>query len=143
MNKRQPNPDTPKLTALYERLSRDDELQGPSNSIVNQRSLLEDYAKKNGFGNLAHFSDDGYSGTNFNRPDWKRLIAEIEAGNVETVIVKDVSRIGRDYLQVGLYTEVMFREKGVRFIAINNGIDSANGDNEFAPFLNIMSEWYA
>ncbi len=143
MNTRQPNPNTPKLTALYERLSRDDELQGPSNSIVNQRELLEDYAKKNGFTNLAHFSDDGYSGTNFDRPDWQRLIAEIEAGNVGTVIVKDVSRVGRDYIHVGLYTDIMFREKRIRFIAINNGIDSANGDNEFAPFLNIMSEWYA
>ena len=132
-----------KITALYERLSRDDELQGDSNSIRNQKSMLEDYAEKHGFSNIRHFTDDGWSGGNFDRPDWKKLIAEIEAGNVATVICKDMSRIGRDYLQVGFYTEVMFREKSVRFIAISNSIDSANRDSgEFAPFLNIMSEWY-
>ena len=132
-----------KLTILYERLSHDDELQGESNSITNQKKILEDYAGKNGFQNILHISDDGYSGTNFNRPGWKQLIAEVEAGNVSAVIVKDMSRVGRDYLQVGFYTEVMFRQRGVRFIAISNNIDSANGENEFAPFLNIMSEWYA
>ncbi len=132
-----------KITALYERLSRDDELQGESNSIRNQKTMLEEYASKNGFGSIRHFTDDGWSGGNFDRPDWKKLIAEIEAGNVATVICKDMSRIGRDYLQVGFYTEVMFREKGVRFIAIANSIDSVNKDSgEFAPFLNIMSEWY-
>lgn len=131
------------ITALYERLSRDDELQGESNSIRNQKTMLEEYASKNGFGSIRHFTDDGWSGGNFDRPDWKKLIAEIEAGNVATVICKDMSRIGRDYLQVGFYTEVMFREKGVRFIAIANSIDSVNKDSgEFAPFLNIMSEWY-
>lgn len=105
--------------------------------------MLEDYAEKHGFSNIRHFTDDGWSGGNFDRPDWKKLIAEIEAGNVATVICKDMSRIGRDYLQVGFYTEVMFREKGVRFISISNSIDSANRDSgEFAPFLNIMSEWY-
>ncbi|MDR0651794.1 MAG: DUF4368 domain-containing protein, partial [Synergistaceae bacterium] len=132
-----------KLTILYERLSHDDELQGESNSITNQKKILEDYASKNGFTNILHISDDGCSGTNFNRPGWKQLIAEVEAGNASTVIVKDMSRVGRDYLQVGFYTEVMFRQRGVRFIAISNNIDSANGENEFAPFLNIMSEWYA
>jgi len=141
MNIRQP--DTLKITALYERLSRDDELQGDSNSIVNQKRMLEDYADKNGFSNAAHFTDDGWSGGNFERPGWKRLIAEIEAGKVGTVIVKDMSRVGRDYLQTGFYTEVLFREKGIRFIAISNNIDSQNRDSgEFAPFLNIMSEWY-
>jgi hypothetical protein len=132
-----------KLTILYERLSHDDELQGESNSITNQKKILEDYASRNGFPNILHISDDGYSGTNFNRPGWKQLIAEVESGNAGAVIVKDMSRVGRDYLQVGFYTEVMFRQHGIRFIAISNNIDSANGENEFAPFLNIMSEWYA
>ena len=106
--------------------------------------MLEDYAARNGFTNVRHFSDDGYSGTNFNRPAWKEMIAEIEAGNVAAVLAKDLSRVGREYLQTGFYTDVFFREKGVRFIAIANNIDSANSDSaEFAPFLNIMSEWYA
>lgn len=132
-----------KSTALYERLSRDDELQGDSNSIKTQKKMLEDYARKNGFANLVHFTDDGWSGGSFERPSWKRLIAEVEAGNIGTVIVKDMSRVGRDYLQVGFYTEVFFREKDVRFLAIANSIDSQNRDSsEFAPFLNIMSEWY-
>jgi DNA invertase Pin-like site-specific DNA recombinase len=132
-----------KLTILYERLSHDDELQGESNSITNQKQILEDYANRNGFANITHIADDGYSGTNFERPGWKRLLAEVESGSAGTVIVKDMSRVGRDYLQVGFYTEVLFRKQGVRFIAISNSIDSANGENEFAPFLNIMSEWYA
>jgi DNA invertase Pin-like site-specific DNA recombinase len=132
-----------KITALYERLSRDDELQGESNSITNQKKILEDYAVRNGFKNLAHFTDDGVSGTTFDRKGWNVMLAEIEAGNVAAVICKDLSRIGRDYLKVGFYTEVMFREKGVRFIAVSNNIDSATGENEFAPFMNIMAEWYA
>lgn len=133
-----------KITALYERLSRDDELKGESNSITNQKQYLEDYANNNGFRNLQHFTDDGYSGTNFNRPGFTSLIAEIESGNVGTVIVKDMSRFGRDYLQVGFYTEMMFPKKGVRFIAINNNVDSIKpGDNDFTPFINIMNEWYA
>lgn len=137
-------PDQTKITALYSRLSRDDELAGESNSITNQKSLLADYAAKNGFAKVRHFSDDGYSGVSFDRPGWKEMIAEIEAGNVGCVISKDLSRVGRDYLQTGFYTEVFFREKGVRFIAISNNIDSADQDSgEFAPFLNIMSEWYA
>ncbi len=128
-----------KITALYERLSRDDDLVGESNSIVNQKAMLENYARENGFENFEHYTDDGWSGDNFERPDWKRLIADIEAGKIGCIIAKDMSRIGRDYLQVGFYTEVMFREKGVRFIAIANGVDSAvQGSNEFAPFLNIM-----
>ena len=132
-----------KITALYERLSRDDELQGDSNSIINQKKMLEDYAQKNGYSNLVHFTDDGFSGGNFDRPGWKQLVAEIEAGKVSTVIVKDMSRVGRNYLEVGFYTEVMFREKGIHFIAITNNIDSMNGESsEFAPFLNIMAEWY-
>ncbi len=132
-----------KITALYERLSRDDESAGESNSIVNQKKMLEKYAKERGFSNLVHYTDDGWSGTNFERPDWKRLLADIEDGKVDCVIVKDMSRIGRNYLQVGFYTEVLFREKGVRFIAISNGVDSTQqSTNEFAPFLNIMNEWY-
>ena len=133
-----------KITALYERLSRDDELQGPSNSILNQQAFLEDYAKRNGFTNVRHFTDDGVSGTTFDRDGFKAMIAEVEAGNVATIIVKDMSRFGRDYLKVGFYTDVMFRDKGVRFIAVNNGIDSdKQGDNDFTPFLNIMNEFYA
>ena len=133
-----------KITALYERLSRDDELQGPSNSILNQQAFLEDYAKRNGFTNVRHFTDDGVSGTTFDREGFKAMIAEVEAGNVETIIVKDMSRFGRDYLKVGFYTDVMFRDKGIRFIAVNNGIDSdKQGDNDFTPFLNIMNEFYA
>ncbi len=132
-----------KITALYSRLSRDDEAIGDSLSIVNQKAMLEKYAAQSGFSNIAHFSDDGYSGGNFDRPDWKKLIEQIEKGNVSTVIAKDMSRVGRDYLQTGFYTEVFFREKGVRFIAVANNIDSQNKESsEFAPFLNIMSEWY-
>ena len=132
-----------KITALYERLSRDDELQGTSLSIVNQQSILEDYAKNNGFLNIVHFTDDGFSGTNFERPDWKKLIAEVETDNVSTIILKDMTRFGRDHIQVGMYME-LFRKRGVRFIAIGNSIDSIYPDTlEFAPFINIMSEWYA
>ena len=133
-----------KYTALYERLSRDDEMQGESNSIVNQKRYLEEYAQAQGFKNIRHFTDDGYSGTNFKRPGFQKMIAAIEAGEIDVVCVKDLSRFGRDYLKVGFYTEIMFPEKGVRFIAINNSVDSANPtENDFTPFLNIMNEWYA
>lgn len=132
-----------RITALYERLSRDDELAGDSNSIVNQKKMLEDYAKSNGYTDLVHFTDDGYSGGNFDRPGWKEMLRQIEDGSIGTVIVKDMSRVGRDYLQVGFYTEVFFREKGVHFVAISNGVDSdINTSSEFASFLNIMNEWY-
>ena len=132
-----------KITALYERLSRDDELTGDSNSIINQKKYLEGYAQQQGYGNVVHYTDDGYSGGNFDRPAWKRLEADIEAGKVAHVIVKDMSRIGRDYLQTGFYTEVFFREHGVHFVAIANSVDSNDqNSNEFAPFLNIMNEWY-
>ncbi len=130
---------TSKITALYERLSRDDDLNGESNSITNQKKYLEDYARRNGFENIRHFTDDGFSGVNFNRPGFQSLIKEVEAGNVGTLIVKDMSRLGRNYLQVGFYTEILFPQKDVRFLAINNSIDSNNAsDNDFAPFLNIM-----
>ena len=133
-----------KYTALYERLSRDDEMQGESNSLVNPKRYLEEYAQAQGFKNIRHFTDDGYSGTNFKRPGFQKMIAAIEAGEIDVVCVKDLSRFGRDYLKVGFYTEIMFPEKGVRFIAINNSVDSANPtENDFTPFLNIMNEWYA
>ena len=109
-----------KITALYERLSRDDEQVGESNSIQNQKMYLEEYARHHGLRNIRHFWDDGYTGTNFNRPGFNALLSEIEAGHVATLIVKDLSRFGRNYLQVGYYTEVVFPKKGVRFIAINN-----------------------
>jgi site-specific DNA recombinase len=132
-----------KITALYERLSRDDEQIGDSNSIVNQKAMLENYAAQRGFTNIAHYTDDGWSGANFERPSWKQLVSDIEAGKVGCVIAKDMSRVGRDYLQTGFYTEVLFRQHGVRFIAISNGVDSEDqSTGEFAPFINIMSEWY-
>lgn len=110
---------------------------------MNQKKMLEDYAKSNGYTDLVHFTDDGYSGGNFDRPGWKEMLRQIEDGSIGAVIVKDMSRVGRDYLQVGFYTEVFFREKGVHFVAISNGVDSdINTSSEFAPFLNIMNEWY-
>ena len=133
-----------KITAIYCRLSRDDDLAGDSNSIIHQKDMLTRYARERNFPNVSVYSDDGWSGTNFERPDWKRLIADIEAGKVGIVLVKDLSRVGRDYLRVGFYTEVIFPQNGVRFIAVNNGVDSANqSENDFAPFLNIMNEYYA
>ena len=133
-----------KITAIYCRLSRDDELAGESNSISNQKSIISKFCRDNGLKNLQYFVDDGYSGTNFNRPAWTELLDKIENGEVGTLVVKDMSRLGRDYLKVGFYTEVLFVEKGVRFIAINNGIDSQNQqDSDFTPFLNIINEWYA
>lgn len=138
-----PQGQSEKITALYCRLSRDDELQGESNSIKNQRKLLSAYAKEQGFRNPVFFIDDGWSGTNFDHPDFQKLLAEVEAGNVATIIVKDMSRIGRDYLRVGMYTEILFPQKSVRFIAVNDGVDSANGENEFTPFRNILNEWFA
>ena len=129
------------ITALYPRLSHEDELSGESNSISNQKRILETYAKQNGFSNLRWYTDDGYSGANFQRPGFQAMLADIEAGKVGTVIVKDMSRLGRNYLQVGMYTEMIFPQKGVRFIAINDGVDSAQGENDFAPLRNIFNEW--
>ena len=132
-----------KITALYERLSRDDDQAGDSNSIINQKKYLESYAAQREYENCVHYTDDGYSGGNFERPAWKRMIADIEAGKVVHVIVKDMSRAGRDYLQTGFYTEVFFRQHGVHFVAIANSVDSDDqNSSEFAPFLNIMNEWY-
>jgi len=144
MNKVSHSDDGSKITALYCRLSRDDELSGDSNSIVNQKTILKKYADDNGFRNTQFYVDDGVSGTTFDRPDFNRMITDVEAGRIGTIIIKDMSRFGRDYLKVGYYTEIIFPEAEVRFIAVNNGIDSANQtDNDFTPFLNIINEWYA
>lgn len=131
------------ITALYARLSQEDALDGDSNSIVNQKAVLSKYAVDNGFSNPTFFIDDGVSGVTFDRPNFNRMIAEIEAGNVSTVIVKDMSRLGRDYLKVGYYTEIFFVERDVRYIAINDGVDSAKGDNDFTPFRNLFNDFYA
>lgn len=132
------------ITALYERLSRDDELQGESNSIQNQKRMLANYAEENGYTNIRHYTDDGHTGVNFNRPGFQQMLADVEEGKIGTIICKDMSRFGRNYLQVGFYTEVVFPEKGVRFIAINNNVDITDAaDNDFIPFMNIMNEWYA
>lgn len=132
-----------RITALYERLSRDDEQCGDSNSIINQKQLLENYAVQNGYQNCRHYTDDGYSGGTFDRPGWKRMMEDIESGKIGTVIAKDMSRIGRNYLEVGYYTEIVFRDKNIHFIAVANGVDSdCQGSSEFAPFLNVMNEWY-
>ena len=133
-----------RITALYCRLSRDDDLQGESNSIINQKQILKKYADENGFSNTMFFVDDGYSGTTFERPDWQRLMGMVDDGQIGTIIVKDMSRLGRDYLKVGMYTEMVFPNADIRFIAINNGIDSANQtDNDMTPFINIFNEFYA
>ena len=131
-----------KITALYERLSRDDELQGESNSISNQKKLLEEYAAQQGFTNCVHFTDDGISGTCFDRPGFLDMMRQVEAGNVDYLCIKDMSRLGRDYLKVGQIMEIL-RQRGVRLIAINDGVDSARGDDDFTPFRNIMNEYYA
>ena len=132
------------ITALYCRLSVDDELNGESNSITHQKEMLEEYAQKNNFCNIKFYVDDGYSGTNFNRPAFKELIKNIDSGIVGTVIVKDMSRLGRDYLKVGYYSEVYFGEAGVHFIAVNDNVDNTiEDDSDFTPFRNIMNEWYA
>ena len=132
-----------KITALYCRLSRDDDQQGDSNSIVNQKAFLARFAREKGFRNIEYFVDDGYSGANFQRPDWQRMMALVDEGKIGIVVAKDMSRIGRNYLEVGMYTEITFPQNHVRFIAVNSGVDSANQqDNEFAPFLNIINEFY-
>ena len=131
-----------KITPLYERLSRDDELQGESNSISNQKQMLEDFARRNRLPNPTHFTDDGISGTRFDRPGFLAMMEEVEAGRVEAIVIKDMSRLGRDYLKVGQVMEVL-RQRGVRLIAINDGVDSLKGDDDFTPFRNIMNEFYA
>ena len=131
------------ITALYCRLSRDDGMEGDSNSVMNQKRLLQKYAKENHLENPRYYVDDGYTGTNFNRPGFQKLLEDIEMGFVSTVIVKDMSRLGRDYLQVGYYTDTYFPDHSIRFIAINDCVDSDDGENELAPFRNVMNEMYA
>ena len=131
-----------KITALYERLSRDDELQGESNSIVNQKKILEECASKNILSNIIHFTDDGISGTQFDRPGFMAMMNGVNQGNIGCIIVKDMSRLGRDYLKVGQCMEIL-RQKGIRLIAINDNVDSFYREDDFTPFRNIMNEWYA
>lgn len=131
-----------RITALYERLSRDDELQGESNSISNQKALLINYAREHGFPSPAHFTDDGISGTRFDRPGFLAMMDEVSNGNIGIILVKDMSRVGRDYLQVGEFMEYL-RKKNVRLIAVNDNVDTFAGEDDFTPFRNIMNEWYA
>ena len=133
---------TQKYTILYERLSVDDARDGESGSIQNQKMLLEAYAERNGLTPYSHAQDDGYSGTAWDRPGWQKVIEDIEAGRVQNLVVKNLDRMGRDYLRVGLYME-MFREKGVRLIAVEDGIDTSRGEDDFTPFRAILAEWYA
>ena len=131
------------ITALYCRLSQEDMMQGESNSIRNQRMILQKYAEDHGFRNIEYYIDDGYSGANFNRPDFKRMMSDIESGKVATVIVKDQSRLGRDYLQTGMLMEITFPQYDIRFIAINDGVDSANGISDFSGIKNYFNDFYA
>lgn len=132
------------VTALYARLSKDDDLVGDSNSIVHQKEILAKYAKEHGFTNIEFYADDGFSGTNFNRPDFQRMMADAEEGKISTVIVKDMSRFGRDYIMVGYYTEIYFSNLDIRFIAINDNVDSnIQTENDLTPFKNVFNEWYA
>lgn len=132
------------ITALYERLSQEDKLEGESNSIANQKKILERYCREHGITAYRHYDeDDGYSGTNFNRPGFQRMLADIKAGKIKCVIVKDMSRFGRDYLQVGFYTDMLFPDFGVHFIAVNDGVDSTRGENEFTAIRNVFNEMYA
>ena len=131
------------LAALYCRLSRDDGAEGDSNSATNQKRLLQKHAKENGLGNTRFYVDDGYSGINFNRPSFQKMLEDIEMGYITAIIVKDMSRLGRDYLGVGYYTDTFFPEHNIRFIAVNDCVDSNDGENELAPFHNVMNEMYA
>ena len=132
------------VTALYARLSKDDDLVGDSNSIVHQKEILFKYAKEHGFANCEFYVDDGFSGTNFNRPDFQRMMSDAEEGKISTVIVKDMSRFGRDYIMVGYYTEIYFSNLDIRFIAINDNVDSnIQTENDLTPFKNVFNEWYA
>ena len=132
------------VTALYARLSKDDDLVGDSNSIVHQKEILAKYAKEHGFTNIEFYVDDGFSGTNFNRPDFQRMMADADEGKISTVIVKDMSRFGRDYIMVGYYTEIYFSNLDIRFIAINDNVDSnIQTENDLTPFKNVFNEWYA
>ena len=131
------------ITALYERLSKDDNLDGESNSIANQKKILERYCKEHGYSAIRHYDDDGYSGTTFERPSFQAMLADIKARRIARVIVKDMSRFGRDYLQVGMFTDILFPEFDVHFIAVNDGVDSTRGENEFTAIRNVFNEMYA
>lgn len=131
------------ITALYCRLSRDDGMDGDSNSVANQKRLLSQKAKELGFANTKYYVDDGYTGTNFNRPGFQAMLGDIDMGYITAVMVKDLSRLGRDYVSVGNYTDSYFPERNVRFIAVNDSIDSDEGESEIAPFKNILNEMYA
>ena len=131
------------ITALYCRLSSDDDLQGESNSITNQKAMLQSYAESNGFGNIQFYVDDGYSGTNFNRPDFARMIDDVKAGKIGVVITKDLSRFGRDYLMTGQYIEMILPDYNVSYIAVNGGVDTSRSDNEMMVFKNVFNDWYA
>ena len=131
------------ITALYCRLSNDDDLQGESNSIINQKSMLRNYAENNGFSNVQFYVDDGFSGTNFNRPDFVRMIDDVKAGKVGVIITKDLSRFGRDYLMTGQYIEMILPDYNVRYIAVNDGVDTNRSDNEMMVFKNVFNDWYA
>ena len=131
------------ITALYCRLSNDDDLQGESNSITNQKAMLQKYAEDNGFRNIQFYIDDGYSGTNFNRPDFIRMIDDVKAGKVGVIITKDLSRFGRDYLMTGQYIEIILPDYDVRYIAVNDGVDTLRSENEMMVFKNVFNDWYA
>lgn len=131
------------ITALYCRLSNDDDLQGESNSITNQKSMLMNYAENNGFGNTQFYVDDGFSGTNFNRPDFMRMIDDVKDGKVGVIITKDLSRFGRDYLMTGQYIEMILPDYNVRYIAVNDGVDTLRSENEMMVFKNVFNDWYA
>ena len=131
------------ITALYCRLSRDDGVEGDSNSVANQKKLLKQFAKENGLSNTRYYVDDGYTGTNFERPGFQKMIEDIDLGYISTVIVKDLSRLGRRYDMVGYYMDTYFPDRDVRFIAVNDNIDSDEGESEIAPFKNVLNEFYA
>ncbi len=134
---------TDKITALYCRLSNDDDLQGESNSITNQKAILKKYADENGLGNTAFYVDDGFSGTNFNRPDFMRMMEDVKSGKIGTIITKDLSRFGRDYLMTGQYIEMILPDYDVRYIAINDNVDTLRSENEMMVFKNVFNDWYA
>ena len=134
---------TDKITALYCRLSNDDDLQGESNSITNQKNILKKYADENNFGNTVFYVDDGFSGTNFNRPDFMRMMEDVKSGKISTIITKDLSRFGRDYLMTGQYIEMILPDYDVRYIAINDNVDTLRSENEMMVFKNVFNDWYA
>lgn len=140
---KQPNNTMIYNTALYLRLSRDDELQGESGSIQTQRMMLRQYAEEHGLTVVGEYIDDGWSGTNFDRPGFQRMIDDIEEGKINCVVTKDLSRLGRNYILTGQYTEIYFPSKGIRYIAVNDNVDTLNGESELAPFLNILNEMHA